>query len=105
MKCWLLLVIYKKSKPKNIAFLGLDNSLVSQALYIRMVPELAACQAQGIIMRDVPPLKSACFFQFDNRFLPYILFSEPVLFYNHGVWMSNVMISNRQVEGNTLHKL
>jgi len=56
--------LYGNKKPKSIKLLGLVKSFASMGNYVCMVPELAACQAQGIIMRDVPLLWLVCPFQF-----------------------------------------
>jgi hypothetical protein len=37
-----------------------------------MIPELAARQAQGIIMREAPVLKLSCPFQFDTTFASFV---------------------------------
>lgn len=44
--------------------LGLVNSFVRLGNYVGMIPELAACQAQGIIIREAPLLRLAGPFQF-----------------------------------------
>ena len=54
----------KNSKPKSIMLLGLDYSFVSLGNYVCMMPELAARQAPGIIIRDAPVLKLVWLFQF-----------------------------------------
>jgi hypothetical protein len=51
----------------------LFNFLASLGNYVGIIPELAACQAQGIIMRETPLLRLACAFQFGNTFLLSII--------------------------------
>jgi hypothetical protein len=85
--------------------LGLVNSPVSFGNYACIIPELAACQAQGIIMREAPILRLACAFQFGTTFLlPFIFYRFGLLiFYSIHFLMSNE--STRHVEEPTPNKL
>jgi hypothetical protein len=53
----------KKQKTQEVWFLGLV-CLFSVGGQVGIVPELAARQAQGIIMREAPLLKLSCTFLF-----------------------------------------
>jgi hypothetical protein len=50
-------------------FLGLVNLLASLGSYVGMIPELAARQAQGIIIAEALLLRLSCLFQFGTTFL------------------------------------
>jgi len=52
-------------------FLGLVYSRISWGNQVGMVPELAARQAQGIIMPEAPLLKLSCPFQFGTGFASF----------------------------------
>jgi hypothetical protein len=63
------MVLTANKKPRSLNCLGLVGCFTGPGYYIRMVPELAACQAQDIIMRAVPLFKPAFSFQFGTMFL------------------------------------
>jgi hypothetical protein len=99
------------NKPKNVSFLGLVNSFASLGNYVGIVPELAARQAQGIIMREASLLMLVCPFQFGttflldcmgHRFILLILYSLHGLMSNHS---KGDCLPLTQVEEHPLHKL
>jgi len=51
--------------------LGLVSFVISWGNQVGMVPELAARQAQGIIMREASVLKLSCPFQFGTIFASF----------------------------------
>jgi len=54
--------------------LGLVYSAAAGGSQVGMVPELAARQAQGIIMRRAPVVKLSCPFQFGTIFASFCSF-------------------------------
>jgi hypothetical protein len=55
--------------PRVPDYLGLIGGFASFGNYVGIVPELAARQAQGIIMGEAPRLRLSCPFQFGTAFL------------------------------------
>jgi hypothetical protein len=68
MLCTVNLHTSEKQKAQEHHFLGLVNPLASLGDYAGMIPELAARQAQGIIMGEAPVLRLSCPFQFGTTF-------------------------------------
>jgi hypothetical protein len=64
----------KIKSPRNLAFLGLVSFVISWGSQVGIVPELAARQAQGIIMRRAPVFKLRCPFQSGTILPPFWLF-------------------------------
>jgi hypothetical protein len=64
----------KIKNPRNLLFLGLVYSPISWGNQVGMVPELAARQAQGIIMRRAPVVKLDWTFQFGTIFASFCSF-------------------------------
>jgi hypothetical protein len=102
------LVEYNNKKPKKLTLLGLAYWFASLGNYVCMIPELAACQAPGIIIRETLRVKLRCPFQFGTiySYLVYVIVLRMAILYSTRFFLSNrgeipgeVKSASCQVEG------